>query len=479
MQSYGPLNDIPEEYANNYPETTDFFRVRCAQCITIADITKPVEFMIEALTLYAMTEYTNQSDGDMGTWLVSGIMVRLALQQGYHRDPSEHPGISIFQAEMRRRVWHVVNSHDLIFSGLVGLPKSVKTAEYDTLPISNLHEEELFEEMTVMPPSRPLTESTFACYQVAKMKILRGYALVRFPILEEILVPETNPIAKVLEFLHALQPQPYEEVLRLDHFLREGRDEIPAHLVLRTLEDMKVNPPFRIMEKYILQHFYHKTTCVLHRKFWDRESTSASDSTLYYSRRACVSSALALLQQQVLLHRGCQPGGALASMRWYQFAILNHDFLLAAMILSLDVMDMRRGTHGSVAECGYSEEDKMALLVGSREVWQDIVNESRDARRAVRVLDAVIKKVTESCIAKKPMDIRSLTTLTVPTTMNNTHSNGFVQGGAESMFGGYSMSTSGYNMDMQDNLSNVLGTDLTVPQDFNWVRISKIDCGSY
>jgi hypothetical protein len=451
MQSYGARNDIPEEYAHNYPKLTDLFRVRSAQCITIADITKPVEFMIEALTLYAMTEYTNQSDGDMGTWLISGTMVRLALQQGYHRDPSEHHGISIFQGEMRRRVWHVVNSHDLIFSALVGLPKSVKTAEYDTLPISNLHEEELFEEMTVLPPSRPLTESTFACYQVAKMKILRGYALV-------------------LEFLHALQPQPYEEVLHLDHFLREVRDEIPAHLQLRTLEDMKLDPPFRIMEKYILQHFYHKSICVLHRKFWDRESTSASDSTRYYSRRACVSSALSLLQQQVLLHRGCQPRGPLATMRWYQFAILNHDFLLAAMILSLDIMDMRRGTYSSVAECGVTQEDKMALLSGSREVWADIFNESRDARRAVRVLDAVIKKVQESCIAKKPMDIRSLTTSTMsPIPSPNTH--GFGQESVEQTLGGYSTNTSSYNMDMLDNLSNVLGTDLTIPQDFNWVCI--------
>jgi hypothetical protein len=440
MQSYGPSNDVPEEYANNYMELTDLYRIRCAQCITIADITKPVEHMIEALLLYAMSEYSNQSDGDMGTWLISGTIVRLAFQQGYHRDPSEHSGVSAFQGEMRRRIWHLVESHDLIFSALVGLPTAVKTIEYDTLPISNLYEEELYEEMLVLPPARPLSEPTPVSYQIVKFRIMNGYA-------------------QVLEFLHTLRPQPYEDVLRLDHVLKQGRDEIPAHLQLRTLEDMRLDPPFRVMEKYILHHFFHKSTCVLHRKFWDIQSMSANDSTIYYSRRACVSSALVILRQQVFLHRACEPHGPLSSMKWFQFTIFNHDFLLAAMILSLDIMHMRRGTESSVSECGMTENEKMDLLTGSRELWANVVDECRDARRSVRILDAVIKKVNDQITPKKAMDIRTLTTSTYPPPTS------FAGPAVDPI-----LDTQGYGIGTQDQLSDVLGSDLSIPKNFNWVR---------
>lgn len=76
--------------------------------------------MIETLNLYSMIEYTDQKDGDLGPWLLSGTMIRLALQQGYHRDPSEHSNLTVFQSEMRRRVWSAVSQHDLLFSVLVG-----------------------------------------------------------------------------------------------------------------------------------------------------------------------------------------------------------------------------------------------------------------------------------------------------------------------------------------------------------------------
>ena len=46
--------------------------------------------------------------------------MRLALQQGYHRDPSQFPNLSVFQGEMRRRTWSAVNQHDLLFSVLIG-----------------------------------------------------------------------------------------------------------------------------------------------------------------------------------------------------------------------------------------------------------------------------------------------------------------------------------------------------------------------
>lgn len=72
--------------------------------------------MVETLSLYCTIEYAEQKEGDMGNYLLSGTMLRVALQEGYHRDPSQHSSLTVFQGEMRRRVWSAVNQHDLLFS---------------------------------------------------------------------------------------------------------------------------------------------------------------------------------------------------------------------------------------------------------------------------------------------------------------------------------------------------------------------------
>lgn len=323
MQSYIRNGDIPLEYQGALPALTDLYRIRTAQCLVLADIAKPVDGMIETLMLYTMIEYSLSRDGDMGTWLLSGTMLRVALQQGYHRDPSQHPNITPFQGEMRRRVWTALNQHEMLFSVLVGLPKFVKYAECDTEPPRNLHEEELYEDMKELPPSRPLTEPTLVCYQVVKARIMRAYG-------------------SVIEFLHILKPQPFEEVMRLDLNLMQTREIIPPHLLLGTLEEMKHDKPSTIMEKYILQLFYHKAIVVLHRKFWDAAPEGTPPGKFYYSRKTCVASAVTLLDHQALMHEGCQPGGPLTEMKWYNFVITTHDFLLAAMVICLDVMNLRR-----------------------------------------------------------------------------------------------------------------------------------------
>jgi predicted secreted protein len=165
MQSYSRNNEVPPEYQGTAPAITELYRIRTAQCLVIADITRPTEFMIETLNMYSQIEYSDQRDGDMGVYMLAGMMMRMALQQGYHRDPSLHRNISIFQGEMRRRIWSGVSQHDLLFSVQIGLPKAIRYSECDTELPRNIHEEELYEDMKELPPSRPLTEETEVSYQ--------------------------------------------------------------------------------------------------------------------------------------------------------------------------------------------------------------------------------------------------------------------------------------------------------------------------
>jgi hypothetical protein len=47
MQSYARTNEIPPEYQGTAPALTQLYRVRTAQCLTIADLTKPVRNLLD------------------------------------------------------------------------------------------------------------------------------------------------------------------------------------------------------------------------------------------------------------------------------------------------------------------------------------------------------------------------------------------------------------------------------------------------
>jgi hypothetical protein len=413
--------------------------------------------MIETLNIHASAEYADERDGDMGSWLLSGTMMRLALQQGYHRDPSQHPNLSVFQGEMRRRIWSAVSQHDLLFSVQIGLPKGIRYAECDTQPPQNFHEEELYEDMKELPPFRPLNEDTEVSYQVVKYAIMRAYG-------------------QVVEFLSLLEPQPYEEVLKLDMRLMKTRANIPPHLQLGTLEEMANDPSSRVMERYILQLFFNKAICLLHRKYWDSLPAQTPEGAWHYSRRTCVASSLALLDHQASMHRAAQPGGILRTMRWYKFSITNHDFLLAAMILCLDLM---RGQ----PECLIPEAEKLRAIQRSRAIWAEVVDDCRDAKRAVSILTSVLKKLTSkkehtrSVPAPETEEVLSASA-TNPNVDTLRYSPYFTD-----QFGLGMPLIAGRPTDvdtsMEDDFLDTLGSDLNMPGDFNWVRCHTSNCGRF
>ena len=234
------------------------------------------------------------------------------------------------------------------------------------------------EEMTELPPSRPLTEETEICYQVVKGRILVAYG-------------------HVVEFLHILEPQPYSAVLKLDLMLMEAKEAIPPHLRLGTVEEMKNDPPWKVLERFILVLFWHKAVCILHRKYWDAPPTHGLNVDFSYSRRCSLSSSMALLEIQEAMHEAAQPGGVLSSSRWWEYSLTNHDFLVAAMMICLDIMKKNSNDNVfTLAQSRMPTIQKLNMVIKSRSIWSEVVDQSKDAKRAVSVLTAVIQK----CMAK-------------------------------------------------------------------------------
>lgn len=381
IQSYTHYNDAPPEYQGKLDILGETYRVRTAECINIADISKPTEFMIEALLYHSYAEYNEQTEGDKGGWLMSATIMRLALQQGYHRDPSKHQNLSIFQGEIRRRIWLSVCHHELMFAVQIGLPKAVRYAECDTQMPANLADDELWEDMEELPPSRPLTEMTECTYHLAKSYIMEAYG-------------------HIIEHLQAVTPQSYEEVMRLDAMIMEAQAMVPPQLQLRPLKDMLHDEQHLVLERIMIQQLYNKALCVLHRKYWNFSPVDESEPIYFYSRRACMTAAVNLLDIQAVLHEASLPGGPIKGMKWYHFSNTNHDFLLAAMLLCLDLK--------SCYDCWVASEKPLEMLCNGLEVsameklkavqrsidiWAEVTPYSNEAAKVVGILTTIVRKI--------------------------------------------------------------------------------------
>ena len=85
------------------------------------------------------------------TWTMSGVALRIAQRIGIHRDGSRH-GLSIFETEMRRRIWSqliIMDSTSAQFCGVASSPM-LKTA--DTQPPMNINDSDL--DIRMMEPAR-------------------------------------------------------------------------------------------------------------------------------------------------------------------------------------------------------------------------------------------------------------------------------------------------------------------------------------
>lgn len=367
--------DQPVQPAQDFVRTC---RRKVAQCLVLGNYTKSVPFTIETLVLYSMIEHFNCEDTQVGTWILLGIIVRIAMRMGYHRDASHYPRFSPFQAEMRRRSWAMIVQLDLITSSQVGLPRMIKPWQSDTAEPRNLLDDDFDEDVTELPTSRPDTVLTPMVYFLMKNKLL----LVS---------------AAISDLTTSTRPSSYAEVMRMDQLLHEARRAIPSGLQSRPMsKSIAVNSDI-VIKRIYLALVFHNAQCVLHRKYL----LPARSNTQYaYSRQSCVEGALQILQYQSTLDQETQPRGQLYRDRWKLSSLVNYYFLLAATILCLDLD--RSMTAGSF-DCPYGEamdsardEKVIQALHESYRIWLQSSSSSREAQKVVQALKILLGKARKS-----------------------------------------------------------------------------------
>ncbi|KAK0107235.1 hypothetical protein ONS95_003937 [Cadophora gregata] len=373
MFSYYCNKDEPPEYEGTSRSLSELYRVRTAQCLMIGDITKCAPFTLETLIYNSMAEWARKAFSETRVWMMVGLVVRVALQMGYHRDPSQFPDISVFQGEMRRRLWQFVHRMDSLTSFLTGLPGMIRNSDIDTAEPINIYDWQLSEDMTVLPPPQPETEPTPVSYLLAKGRILRCLGLI-------------------VDFLSALGQYPYSEVLRLDEEMVASFEATPPYLRMQGTESAHGSATESLINRRVqLVFLHHQGMCVLHRKFFIR---GRSDPRFAPSYNRCISSAVALLELQDFLYTSANASFLIAT-HWYRISYTSHEFILAAMIIVLDIRHRKmERDDGLDAQVILQPECLSVLpkLYKAYQIWKDeaIRKRSPEASKVSQVLSNLL-----------------------------------------------------------------------------------------
>ncbi|KAL7937381.1 fungal-specific transcription factor domain-containing protein [Trichoderma chlorosporum] len=202
-------------------------------------------------------------------WMMAGNLVRNAMFVGLHRDPRYLGDLTIYRAEMRRRLWATVLELNLQFSFEGGGSPLLSTAHYDTLPPANLNDDELTDEkdnvrLNIKGPKIPT--------QTSILRALLATIPLRMNLINH--VNNTRP------------GDHYEETLRLNSDLTKA-----CRAISEALQSLQAVPNSPITQFHVLvtEIFLYRCFHALHQPVIVKYP---NDARFYFSRQMCLDSAL-------------------------------------------------------------------------------------------------------------------------------------------------------------------------------------------
>ncbi|EED13411.1 C6 transcription factor, putative [Talaromyces stipitatus ATCC 10500] len=376
MLSYYHDGEEPPEFKGKSLDMSKSFRHLMCQCLILADYTKPYPYLIETLVLHMHADFSETNEANIAIWVLVGIIARLAMRMGYHRDSKMFPNITPYQGEMRRRVWAYLRQADLLFSFQVGMPSMLRPGDTDTELPRNLFDEDFGPDSKEIPPSRPNEQATPVSYMIAKSRL-------------------SVVFGRVIEHTSLVKNAPYEVVIDIDAELRRARDMIPEHLRVLPFDECTIESTDSILMRYYVESVYHKAQVVLHRRYIGR---SRENPRFTHSRRTCIDSSMELLRYQAIFYNQKLPGGRLLS-KIRDNSINNSNYLLSATVICLDLyqsMQLQAAGRpsGDVYIWGRERRDEMlAAIRQARDIWQAQSDESMESWKAAGMMTVMLEKL--------------------------------------------------------------------------------------
>ena len=385
---------LPGALAEMKPaDVIDVFHRRNTDCLMLSRYScNPTTYTLEALLFNLGMEILKRPDVNVGPWVLGGVVVRLAMRMGYHRDPDQYVQFSPFQGEMRRRVWCHVMQLDTMGSSLLGLPSIIQEFQHDTRLPLNLLDEDFGPESVQLPPGRPDTEVTPILYTINKTVLM----LVYRTIFDQVSLGRVDA---------------YDEIMALERRLHQAHEAISPRFRMASLENSIVAPTALITRGFTLEILFLKSRCTLHRHHMTK---SYRDPSFNFSRTACVESAMEMLRYQAMLLREMQEGGTLQGEKWLLSTVEQQNFLMASMIVCVELSHRGRPPGENVTSperndqgfLKYTRENLVAAVQGSYRFWTEFFPKSGEARQACELLTVILDKFGLDA-GKKPDDAAS------------------------------------------------------------------------
>ncbi|QKX53912.1 uncharacterized protein TRUGW13939_00992 [Talaromyces rugulosus] len=359
----------------DFAEAFDENHRLASHCLNLANYTSPGQYKMEALVISVAMEILRSSDTHVGPSILLGLATRLAMHGGYHRDPKHYRDISVFDGEMRRRIWMCLSLLDHYISLQAGLPPSTIQAQSDTEEPRNLTDEDLDPSMMALPQARPLAETTQILFPVTLNRIMFANA-------------------EIMSKVCSVKGVPYTEVLLLDANLKQLHANVPPSLRCRSLGESIADSPNMIMDRYNIDLMYHKARCDLHRRYLTQHRL---DPAYVYSRRECLDAARNVLQHQSDIFDASFSGGQLGYSSFFFSPVVAVHFRTAAMIVSLEIScqsryDLNQNLSSNDRKSILEERAQLSQEIQrAYTIWNHLCHQSKEALNTTKALHVMLK----------------------------------------------------------------------------------------
>lgn len=328
---------------------------------------------METLITSVAMEILRSPDNHLGSSVLLGLATRLAIHGGYHRDSKHYPKISVFDGEMRRRIWSYLFLLDHYISLQAGLPPTTSQTISDTEPPRNLTDDDLDPLATTLPPSRPSTERTLVVYPT---------------VLNQIMSTDAEIIRKV----GSVKGVSYSEVLQFDNKLKSIYAAIPPPFKYRAPAESIGDPPSTMMDRYNIDLMYQKARCDLHRRYL---AENRLDPAYANSRHECLNAARTVLQHQSDIFDTYASGGQFTS--FFFSPIVSVHFRSAAMLVSLEIScqsryDLKQNLPQETRHSILAERKLLSQeLETACKIWDHLRHQSKEASKTAEALHIMVK----------------------------------------------------------------------------------------
>ncbi|PYI09931.1 hypothetical protein BO78DRAFT_336264 [Aspergillus sclerotiicarbonarius CBS 121057] len=369
-------HNIPLHTAESQ-ETLETYRTLTIHCLVAGNYLQPTRYTIETLALHFAVDQKMNFNTDIGNWVLIGVIIRLALRMGLHRDPSHWPNIRPLEAEFRRRLWITLYHMDFFTSTQVGLPRIIKDSQCDARPPANLFDDDLNFDHDEVPPERPLTDPTPLSHIIQRQSIIKV-------------------AAEIYDSTEAGPPSS-TTIAALSAKLQRAIDAIPEQSRYRSPDISIGDSPAMILHRMFLDILINKAVYLLYRRSFMKGSVGEETTK---SSKLCVNAALSILEHQRRMDEEAQPGGIMFSIRWRVASSLNHEFLQATMMLCFALSRFHDG-HVGLTDSGvlHRQDEILGALTIAKGLWEQEADQSVEARRAATAITSVLEQYLDNSIS--------------------------------------------------------------------------------